>query len=590
MLWGRFVSTAEAFHCEVRHKNKRENFVKKTAKWLPEVFVLALAAAMRLPGLGGPPLTVSETRIWMFARDSWAHAFKLFGLEADYHTGTAIPYVWLTKLWMSFAGDSEAALRALSTAAGLVTVVVFYFLAKRLFGRHAAVAAAALFSVYPYHIAASRTVGPDAIGLLFCVLALLLFHRIYEGSRGKATVAGFAAVMLIGVNFSFHTVLLLIPLNILFFGFAKDMKKSLWWWIPLNLLLIGSVVLWEPRWAATFFSRPSLWVAAEDRPIYSFLPNEDIVGLKSKVIFISKYYVFVFTLGGFYFCREWLVNGWSALGWLTVAVACHYFPYLGFREYEDGYRSRVFAFIMLASVIGAAVILSFTVVPVWTVLLPAAPLLAAVMANGVIRFSRWRGKTLMALLFLCTALGFVPMQRQEENARPDWRSAATHLSAAPGGETIVLTDGGASTLPIFYYMRGQEKRIVNFMPDIDLETIGRGAKTEDKYRQAEVLPVIHGTVDARPPDGFAHLFFANDRLWVIQRGSGLPEEPRWAREYAIWAGKFTNNLKVTRIKDWRPTVQSKKANHGKAEALKKSEKERDTMYLFLLEKKETRPQ
>jgi hypothetical protein len=552
-------------------KTHRENFVKNITKWLPEAFVLALAAVVRLPALGGPPLTVSETRIWMFARDGWAHLWLLFGLGADFNTGTVFPYLWLLKFCMKLFGTTEAWLRAPSAAAGLATVIVLYFFARRVFGRWAAVIAAALLAAAPYHVAASRTAGPAAIGILLCALGLLLFHRIYEGRRDAATVAGFAAVMLIGVNFSFYSALLLLPMNILFIGFARDRTKALWWWIPLNAALIGCVVFWEPRLAATFFSRPPAWAATEEQALHDLVPNESIVGLKTQLIFLEKYYLFVFTLGGFYFSGEWLANGWSVIGWIAVAVSCHYFPYLGFREYEGGYRARVFAFIMLGAMLGVAALLSFTAAPAWETLLPAVLIFLPVIGNGAARFSGWRGKSLLAVLLLSTVFGFVPMQREEEQARPDWRSAARFLETAPGGrETVVLTDGGAATLPLFYYGGKLGNRIVSLMPDIDLETIGGRSGGESRFRQEEVLPVIRGTVDSRPPDGLANLFSANDRLWIVRRGADLPENPRWAREYAIWIIGAADVILEKKVDNWgaKPGKSRAKPRSGQGSALK----------------------
>jgi hypothetical protein len=59
--------------------------------------------------------------------------------------------------------------------------------------------------------------------------------------------------------------------------------------------------------------------------------------------------------------------------------------------------------------------------------------------------------------------------------------------------------------------------------------------------------VIHGTVDIGPPDGLAELFRIHPRIWIIRKGAGLPETPRWAREYAIWLQKFAVLVREKRL-------------------------------------------
>ncbi|MFA6448297.1 MAG: glycosyltransferase family 39 protein [bacterium] len=515
--------------------------VKRIFSFLPELAALALAAALRAPGLGEATLTASETRIWMFAGDSWGHLLRLFRLAADPNTGTFFPYVWFLKLWLRW-GDSEAWLRLPSLLAGMIAVVMVYFFARRVFGRWAGVIAAILFAAAPYNVAASRTVSATSIGVALFVIGLYLFYLIFEGDRRPVIIASFAAVTLVGVNFGFHAALLILPMNVLFFGFAKDRMKSIWWWIPLNLALIGCALYWEPRWAATFFVKPPTWESARNQSIYGFIPKESIAYLQLRLLFIEKYFKILFTLGGFYF-NSLLVNGWSFLGVIILVVSYHYFPFLGFREYEGGYRPRVFAFITLALTLALAGLFSMTQLQLWEVLLPAAAVLYAVAAHGAVKHTGWRGKTLLALMILSMVLGFVPMQRAEEKSRPDWREAAAFLESDPERlSPIVLIDGGEDTLPLFYYGRPFLSRLVSLMPDIDLKIIGK-----DKFRQDEFLPVIKGTVDTRPPEGIMNLFKLYPRVWIVKKGAGLPEKPRWAREYAIWLQKFAVVVKEKKI-------------------------------------------
>jgi len=499
--------------------------------WLPELGLMAVAAMLSAPGLGSAPFSFGEARIHLFATDSWSHLARLFSIGADMHIGTFFPYVFLMKLW-SGAGDTEFVMRLPSLAAGLASTVVVYFFVRRLFGRWAALIAALMFTIAPYHIMASRTLGANSIGVFLFVLGLYFFHRIYEGERGAWVVAGFAVVMLGGVNFGFYSALLLVPMNVLFIGFGKERVKSLWWWVPLNLILFACAVYWSRRWSASFFVPQSAWAAVETPPIYGFVPDESFVFLKLRLMFLEKYVGFLYTLGGLYMGKAF-ANGWSVMGCILIPIAYHYFPFLGFREYEDGYRARVFVFIVLVLIIGMAAWASLTAAPLWELLLPASVLFYAAAGNGAARFAGWRSRAMLAVMLLSVIFGFIPMQRADERGRPDWRAAASLFEASPSDTRPIVFIDGSVSLPFLYYGRRFQSRVVSLSPDFDMKIMG-----PDRYRQEEVMREMKLTIDPHAPDGIALLFANSPELWVIRKGEKLPEAPQWAREYAIWIQKY----------------------------------------------------
>jgi len=501
---------------------------KNAGKYWAELLVAILAILLRAPGPGVPLLSGREARVWMFTRDGWGHLWELMLLKADMHTGSFFPYVWFMKLW-SGGGDSELWLRMPSLLAGLLTILLVYALVKRVFGRPAAVIAALLLAVMPYHVMVSRAAIATSIGLLFFTLGLYLFWRVFEGENNGWVAAAFSIVMLAGVNFGFHAAFLVLPANILFFGFAKNRVRALWWWIPLNIVLLASAAFWAKHWMPAFFM-PG--VIDPENPLYNTIPSEQLVNLNLRLLFIGKYVHLIFVLGGVYI-GERLLNGWSVIGGVLAIVIYHYLPFAGFREYEDGYRPRVFMFFVAGTSLAMALLFCFTSVGAsesWQVILPAAVPFYAVAANGIVRFTGWRARAVFAVLVLCVIFGFVPAMKQSELAKPDWNSVTEYMRNSDS--PLAFTDSSMSP-PMYYYGRGMESRIYSMTNNFDMELIGG-----KRYRQDELKDILHVTIDDHPPDGLIRLFEKTGRLIVIRRGKDVPEKPRWAKEYAIWLNKF----------------------------------------------------
>jgi hypothetical protein len=505
--------------------------LKKILRWTPELLIAAVAAALRLPGLGRAPLSESEARIWLFTTASWEHLRTIFLLHAERHSGTLFPYLAFLKLWSGWGGG-EAWMRLPSLIAGIAAIVFAYLFASRIFGRAAGCVAALLLSVSSYHVMASRTAGATAIGVFLFTAVLYLFYRVYEGENRGWIAAALAVFAILGVNFGFHTALLILPMNILYLGFGRNRVRGLWWWIPLNIILIAAAAYWGPRWFATFFNPAPNFKVNEIFPS-DVMQNETLFMLRPRMMIVEKYIEIIFALGGMYFFNS-LANGWSFLGMLLVPVAYHYFPLIGFREYEDGYRPRLFAFITAGTLLGAAGLLSMTAAPIWETTIPASVVFFALMGNGASRFCGWRARALLALMVLCSIFGFVPMQRNDERARPDWRAVAAEAAADPSGAPIAFIDGTMSP-PLLYYGRDIGNRIVSLMPNIDMALAGK-----KKYRQEQVLPLLKYRIDPYPPDGIADLFVGGSDVWIVRKGTGVPESPRWTKEYIIWLQSYAS--------------------------------------------------
>lgn len=526
---------------------------------MPEAAVLLAACAARLPGAASAAISESEARLWMFASQPWHSLWNIFSLRAEHHSGDAFAYIAFLKLWMAAGGDGLLWMRIPSIAAGIGAVALAYALARRLFGRSAGCVAAITLALMASHVGGSRVSGSASISIFLCLLTLLLFHKIFEGEAGRAVSAAFAVSAAAGLCFGVQTAMLLVPLNVLFLGFAKERRRRLIWWIPLNVVLFAVAAYWMTRWAAPFLMPSGV---DPEEAIFHIFPKESILSMNFRLVFMMKYVSALYTIGGMPGGASSLANGSAFIGAVLLPIVYHYFPFIGFREYPEGYRPRLFAFVTLASLLAFAGALSMTVYQarLWEALVPAAVVLFAVCANGAARFAGWRARALLAVMLLCAAAGFVPMQRAAENARPDWAGASDVVASVPGA-SVVFIDGSIAA-PAFYAMRSRPDcadRIVALWHNFDLTQTKDGG-----YRQSAVAPAMGATIDSHPPDGAAEALLDSRALaaggaWFAFKGSinidenaggyiiDPPQKPRWAREYAIWLIKNARIVKAYRI-------------------------------------------
>ncbi|HEU5033591.1 MAG TPA: glycosyltransferase family 39 protein [Mycobacteriales bacterium] len=86
-------------------------------------------------------------------------------------------------------GTVDVAGRVVAVTLGMVTVLLCYLVAARLFGRRTAVIAACILALMPYHVVVSRQVLLDGPAALLATLTLLLFVRYLESRQIKWMVA-----------------------------------------------------------------------------------------------------------------------------------------------------------------------------------------------------------------------------------------------------------------------------------------------------------------------------------------------------------------------------------------------------------------
>lgn len=210
------------------HREPRES-VGRGLGWL---LVASVVAGIILHGLWLlQPWRLDRAAFPMFLGDEGAHglmalhilggARPIFYYGAFYH-GAFDAYLSAAAFWLF--GDSLAGLRLIPTSFALASIPLAYGIGQRLYGRRAALLAAALVAVPSRFVFEWGTLslcgycGFTAFVLLMCFLALLLFERVTPLRVG---LLGFAA----GVS---------IWSNQLTITYAAVIGAALWVWAPFR--------------------------------------------------------------------------------------------------------------------------------------------------------------------------------------------------------------------------------------------------------------------------------------------------------------------------------------------------------------------
>jgi uncharacterized membrane protein len=149
------------------------------------LLILLIALILRLIMLGERNLWYDEAFAVLFAEKGldamlYGTLTPVAGGAADIHP---LLYYTLLNVWMNIFGQSVFAIRLLSVAFGLFTVVVVYFLAQDLFDRRVGVAAALITAIAPFHIQYSQEARMYSLMALLLVLATWALVRSLKSDK-----------------------------------------------------------------------------------------------------------------------------------------------------------------------------------------------------------------------------------------------------------------------------------------------------------------------------------------------------------------------------------------------------------------------
>ncbi|MFA5252444.1 MAG: glycosyltransferase family 39 protein [Phycisphaerae bacterium] len=225
--------------------------------------ILLLAAFLRLVNLGQSPPGLNQDE----AANAWS-AYCLLKTGNDY-TGASWPIYYMRSLggnsstlltymmipFQAIGGLNVYTTRLPAVFAGVFTVWLIYFVAKKLFDTETGLAAAALLALNPWHLQQSRWGHEASIAPLLGLvpLAVMLWANLPVGddknNSPRPLIAGIGGV-LAGVGcFGYHSIRIFVPVLIL----AAVLFNLPGWWKTIKTRKGAlSVALFVLGFAATF--------------------------------------------------------------------------------------------------------------------------------------------------------------------------------------------------------------------------------------------------------------------------------------------------------------------------------------------------
>lgn len=474
---------------------------------------LAVAAALRLPGIGTWSLWVDEVATAGFASLDWG---ELTGPLARLETNPPTYYL-LVKAWTMGAGASDGALRLPSALAGIASVAALWVLCRDAFGRRAAFWSAMILAVAGWHLFHSRDARVYALLTLVVVLALL---------AGR--------------------------------GFAARAARPGWGWVlpALGLAGLGSIAAWLHFTGVIATAMAFIHVAAlmvgrgtfDRRAVVRLAAAAAVCAVAILPVLALAWSIaaahdsdgidWKYTLGLDFaavsmarvlLMSPWTVDPWPLLGPACAALAALVWLLLAWLAARPG--PRVAERVVLAATLLSGVALFLLIHPVAPVVLPRTllvlvPLVAALLGLGL---ARLRPGVLQPLVFAVFVMSQGPSLHDIFGAPPDgsdWRSLAARLAAEDGpGRAVIVLDAFDALALDRYRMPGG--------PSADLVLPPPAAGALQRFIAARLagVPAVGpaGLVPALCGAAAASM----DGLLVVERLSPVLDEQRRLLEAAL---------------------------------------------------------
>ena len=394
------------------------------------MLLAVLALTLRCFRLGEPSLWYDEGNSLRDAGELTAHA------------AYRPLYYLLLRVWAPL-GSGEAWLRIPSAVASAGSVLLLYFLARRLAGTRAAVLAALLMTLSVQELDHAQEVRMYALGSLLSLGAVSLLWRWYEHRRLPA-LAGHGGVAALALATTPVTLLLIAPAVVYAVWRLRGERRDLARLAGVSLALLAALLSLAPAVAGTLAR-----VGSSPRPP-SWPPAVELLYLPAKVL--------IAPIG--FLAREPAV---TAL-FRVFGVCCLALLALAALARRRGPAPRLGAMLAMWFVLPsvAVFLVARTVLPFWTTryFLALAPVLYLALALGVEHvLQRARGVGIALAAFVLGVLAVRTAYYYVEPQREDWRAAVAFVNAvAMPGDVVWLGGSGVAAIWAYYDRSGLPTR------------------------------------------------------------------------------------------------------------------------------------
>lgn len=425
--------------------------------------IVAIAAAVRLYGIGREPLWLDEGYSWWDARQSFEDLWQLVP-QCDPHPPL---YALLLKGWSAIFGDSVEAMRALGGVIGVAATAIV-MLAGREIGTRVGWIAGVMFAVAPFQIEYAHEARPYALVSLGAAAAMFGLLRIVRNIESPqvsalpgwiATAAGLATML-----WANNTAVLFAASAALYgavlFAFDRPSRR-----LVRPALVAAAIValLWLP-YLPTYFAQ-ARGVSAD-----FWIPRPDAWRVANELRFVVG-------LGQF----ETL--------WLLLAVWAAGIVALWRR---GAWRQAVLLVAMAALPVMMNLAVSLTVTPVYLAraLIGISPAfaLAIACAIGAISFGWLRVSAFVALA--AARLIAATWLYVDDNRKEPWDEVAEHVLHEAHRETLVLLVPNELALPLGHALSEEDDSARVAMRGVPADFPAPGI-ARARYPSGKCTPAVH---------------------------------------------------------------------------------------------------
>lgn len=143
------------------------------------LLIFVSGAVLRLTRLGYQSEWNDEALSVDIAKSTFAQI-----VTNQFHSRHPPGYYLLLHYWQAIFGDTDFALRLLSAIAGILGIVVIYWLGKELFGQNTGLWAAAITAIMPYHVFYSQEIR--SYSWLFLLTVIMMLGQVKIWSEGDS--------------------------------------------------------------------------------------------------------------------------------------------------------------------------------------------------------------------------------------------------------------------------------------------------------------------------------------------------------------------------------------------------------------------
>jgi len=499
-------------------------FLKRYREQLSLALLLALAAMLRLWGLGGQGFWRDEAQGLFIAAKGFPGGI-IAALARDGHPPF---YYFIMHGWLLAFGRGEFAIRLFSAVCGVAAIAAVYALGRRFYGQRTACLAALLGTFLPLHIVVSRTARMYGLVSLLSALTLYLaYQAVTEGGLWRHVgLAIVSLALMYSHNWGVLVVAAIDAWWVLLLLTYPPARRTWWRWAAAQLTIAVLYLPWLPFLQA---QRSALVVAATWAKVGSRLANLFRLMNELTSLYLPDGRPFI-----------WIIL--AGLGLFTVRVSRREVAVALPLEPAALLVACAFA---LPPVVGLIVTpKSIGIIPNYVTIVIFPPLCLA-LARGVLVLRRWWA-TGLALL-LVAALWWTPVRTAVTAVTSNLREVAAFVERQAGpGDVIIIAPDYLAT-PFNFYYHGPQAQVAFPSPPGRVEEIV-WANYGDRWERAaaQIEPTLEFVQQSLGPDG---------RVWLVGPVESYPNNPLFVQIRALRSSLEERYRLQRAVTDFRGPVE-----------------------------------